>query len=990
MSATVPPALTAELRSRLLAYARRARGLAVARALLLGGGALAFGFAVVGLGFAHVDVVSSGLLAAPWVVVVVSVIAAIWSCRGWRRTGDPRAQAQLVEDALPELRGRLLLAIDRDARPQGSSTLAMRASDRALALVMPLRPRDLHPARALVWHLRFGALGLVCFLAAYAAGAVTPGAMFALAGRGGALPAPPATGGPRAVIGDVSLRYLYPTYTRLEPLVVENGNGEVHAPPGTRVEVRARAARVAAGASFVAYGFESTVDLSEDPRALSGKVDVAAPGTWKFVVDGVSSQEFGIVPEPDLPPDVGLSVRAKVVEVEHDAVVPIAWTARDDYGVVAVRVEIREAGATREVELRVLQDAPREAGEGFRVSPAQLGIAAGVKVALRVGAADNDEVSGSKVGWSAPVELEVLGPRGRDARADATRIALRDALLGVLAETVVEPTPAIQVAGLAASWGERAEARYREVDEIVRKAWGGVPPLGFDATVLKLIERRRRSLFSFARAMGEGASDRDLERLAELQRSHLGTLEEGILALDTVVRAAALREVLELVRTVARVAGDLDTTARTSAAPGIVAGLTPVDTSHARLDAQLQALEHGTLRTFVEGRLEGLRSLAREARVSGRAGRVSEARQRLLRLAEESRALVADLEDLQQRGRSDGDKAADAMKKLAEELKALEEAEGRLRQKTSQARARHGPTLDAAIAAWTEVERLARQAVDAARRLPAVHPDSYGRSYADRAAMDEVRDETEGVLDAARARSLSASVERALRARDSVSWLLRRSQRTNDSALATSSQRIDRDLEAALRILSKVEARRDAVSPELQKVLEDISAEQASVAERAAKAERAARTVAEQLPMDAPGLVEGAEQGTRESAAATISLRDGDAVRAEGAERSAQDGFGEALEALKQAMQTMQQMQQAAAGRKGEPQGGGRGDEEQHAGGAEGEDGQTPPEDVLLPAPEAFKTPEAYRKALLEGMRAEVPEEYRALNRRYYEELVRQ
>ena len=35
-------------------------------------------------------------------------------------------------------------------------------------------------------------------------------------------------------------------------------------------------------------------------------------------------------------------------------------------------------------------------------------------------------------------------------------------------------------------------------------------------------------------------------------------------------------------------------------------------------------------------------------------------------------------------------------------------------------------------------------------------------------------------------------------------------------------------------------------------------------------------------------------------------------------------------------------------------------------------------------------TPEAYRRALLEGMEGEVPSEYRALKKRYYEELVNQ
>ena len=72
-------------------------------------------------------------------------------------------------------------------------------------------------------------------------------------------------------------------------------------------------------------------------------------------------------------------------------------------------------------------------------------------------------------------------------------------------------------------------------------------------------------------------------------------------------------------------------------------------------------------------------------------------------------------------------------------------------------------------------------------------------------------------------------------------------------------------------------------------------------------------------------------------------------------------------------------------------QGGGNetGDPANPSPGSEGAEGQGMQE-MSIPAPEEFETPEAYRKALLEGMQGAVPEAYRATNRRYYEELVRQ
>lgn len=111
-------------------------------------------------------------------------------------------------------------------------------------------------------------------------------------------------------------------------------------------------------------------------------------------------------------------------------------------------------------------------------------------------------------------------------------------------------------------------------------------------------------------------------------------------------------------------------------------------------------------------------------------------------------------------------------------------------------------------------------------------------------------------------------------------------------------------------------------------------------------------------------------------------MDEGDAMAASGAQGAAESAFRRADQALQQAAQDMQQMAQ------GNPQDGEQ--EADQAGKESGEGTTSGPHEVSIPAPEEFETPEAYRKALLEGMQGDVPEAYRAQNRRYYEELVRQ
>ena len=82
-----------------------------------------------------------------------------------------------------------------------------------------------------------------------------------------------------------------------------------------------------------------------------------------------------------------------------------------------------------------------------------------------------------------------------------------------------------------------------------------------------------------------------------------------------------------------------------------------------------------------------------------------------------------------------------------------------------------------------------------------------------------------------------------------------------------------------------------------------------------------------------------------------------------------------------QQMQQYQQMQQRQQQMQGNE--GGQSNEDR-----DGEQYAT--QEIQIPSPEEFQTPEEYRRALLEGMEADVPEEYEALKKRYYEELVRQ
>jgi hypothetical protein len=110
------------------------------------------------------------------------------------------------------------------------------------------------------------------------------------------------------------------------------------------------------------------------------------------------------------------------------------------------------------------------------------------------------------------------------------------------------------------------------------------------------------------------------------------------------------------------------------------------------------------------------------------------------------------------------------------------------------------------------------------------------------------------------------------------------------------------------------------------------------------------------------------------------SLEQGRAMPAAGYGKNASVELGAAADALREEQAAREQLQnETQRMRDGQtPQG-------------QQESGNSPVGNMAeLPAPEEFHTPEEYREALLQGMEADVPDEFQALKKRYYEELVHQ
>lgn len=927
-----------------------------------------------------------------------ALAGAAWTLRDFRRAGEVRRQALRIEAARPLLAGELLTVLDRSVRPLGSDVLVERMARRVLAPVEALPHGEIVPARSAALAVSVSALVAV-LLSMTVLLPFGPRSLLAAYHQ----PTPPQPTqapivGPRAIVGDITLRYLYPAYTGLAPMDVPNSNGDVHAPPGTIVEVRARSQIAWASAVLELEGGPgdepSAVELGPD-RSLRSRltvpVTVAGDVIWRFRFEGTPgsmlSPDYRVTVDADLAPQVAVDVRQNRLSMALDEPLGVPWRVHDDYGIGKVVVEVRNRDKTWEVVVRAPHNVTTDLDDRLLLTPKELNLHPGDSARLRVKAWDNDDVSGSKAGWSAFIELTVSGAGGDHARLLPARKELRDALVLVLADFLLDPEPALELPGDGAGWSKRALARYDDYDTIVGRSWASGQGVQADRSALQEVEDRRRALFALVRALpvaGRLAAP-DADALVAAQRAHVEAVEGAVLLFDQMVQAAALKRVSELAQQMAAEAAEMNAdfpAINEKNAAAALARLDQLERVLRELSAAAAQLGQNSLGEFTNQAADRMKDMLAEARKAMQEGRYEDAKTQMDRIAEEMRQFADGLKDQEKRGQDSSEALGNAMKELDQKLEALQADQAALRDRTEKEREEHGPGMDEAVAIWKEIEEHAQSASRASSAVTATAGPVGGGVF--RGAKD-LQSEADGLLDSARARNAELTRSRAETTAQEARGYLRllgwAGQDGGKAGLADITRAvppIQADAEKILALLDKL-ARQQA-SPELQQALQKLAAEQQKLSERAGEISKQAEGVAQQLPMKAPGLQKGAEQASTESSRAADAMRRGDPMSAAGGQQAAEDGIQEARDALRQAAQTMQSM--------GEGEGGGKD-------GKEPRDGDRPGGDrdlgmMAIPAPEEFETDKAYREALMQGMQGEVPEQYRPTNLRYYEELVRQ
>ena len=238
-------------------------------------------------------------------------------------------------------------------------------------------------------------------------------------------------------IGKMRLTLIPPDYTRLPQEVKEEGH--IEALKGTVVNLEAHATKVVTEGKLI-LNQRDQLPLTVEGDRLKGNLLVYYPGTYFLSVrdelgfENSNPIQYGIHLIPDRYPEAQIVSPTDDLEVAGNEIIPILYTARDDFGVTAIRLIYQMGGMERSISLKSPKDSRSVGPEPFKWDLAGLALTPGDRVAFRIEVWDNDGVSGPKAGYSKTLTLRMRDEKDRAAQEVERAREIAEGLLDLLAD----------------------------------------------------------------------------------------------------------------------------------------------------------------------------------------------------------------------------------------------------------------------------------------------------------------------------------------------------------------------------------------------------------------------------------------------------------------------------------------------------------------------------------------------------------------------------
>ncbi len=346
------------------------------------------------------------------------------------------------------------------------------------------------------------------------------------------------------ILGDLELSLKYPEYLERADRQLLGISGGLVAPSGTTVIVAGSSLVEDASRGYIELPGGGTAPLSvgEDGRVF-GRFVVREKGEFSFVLGTHARMLKGpkrvLEMEPDAAPSIRLLRPVGRVEVAEDGEVILELEAEDDHGIRSIDLVLR---AGNDLELRKtiihLADKVRRLKTQYRWTPESVRVDTTVDLRLELEAFDNDTIQGPKAGHTDPISIRILTPERRHKNIVTDQNEVLGALVDLLAKRLETRVPSNKRPGEVM---ERFNALRLETEDSLGKLAHLIRALNLDGMSPKRVAdafvqmRQDISDKLFAETSLHQGGPSDYRRRAAADKLTVRTVEDAIIRVDDLI-----------------------------------------------------------------------------------------------------------------------------------------------------------------------------------------------------------------------------------------------------------------------------------------------------------------------------------------------------------------------------------------------------------------------------------------------------------------------
>ncbi len=276
-------------------------------------------------------------------------------------------------------------------------------------------------------------------------------------------------------VGNIFVTLYPPAYTGLGSLSAPGGNAE--GLKGSTLRLEAATTKTIVKADIVMDDGKKH-PMKIDGRKLQATLVLFQSQQYRFVVEDAfgfrnSPIAYELKVKPDGFPTVDLLRPTEDLEVNGDEIVPLEYSARDDFGISEVNLTVKIG--EREDKIRLQRDDARRLilRDQFKWDLGRLGLREGEDAVFHLEALDNDTISGPKRGLSRALRLRLKNLKGEHQQVAEMIRDLNSRMINLLADHLETPLASDNDAARAKEERNKLEQNMAEAlkrtEEVLRR-----------------------------------------------------------------------------------------------------------------------------------------------------------------------------------------------------------------------------------------------------------------------------------------------------------------------------------------------------------------------------------------------------------------------------------------------------------------------------------------------------------------------------------------